>query len=62
MIERKQDGGINDTIYEQLDQAMAEADNAAQNAFQETVRRRKAEKDAVEAIRKVTVHCLYPVF
>ncbi|KAG4377930.1 hypothetical protein GLYMA_18G233500v4 [Glycine max] len=47
------DGGMDDTIYEQLEQARAEAENATLNAYQETVRRRKAEKDAFEAIRKV---------
>ncbi|TKY65436.1 U-box domain-containing protein 33 [Spatholobus suberectus] len=46
------DVGMNDTICDQLEQAMAEADNAVQNAYQETVRRRKAEREAFEAIRK----------
>ncbi|KAK7295091.1 hypothetical protein RJT34_17994 [Clitoria ternatea] len=46
------DGGMNDTIYDQLEQAMAEAENATRNAYQETMRRGKAEKDAFEAIRR----------
>ncbi|KAL2330297.1 hypothetical protein Fmac_017878 [Flemingia macrophylla] len=46
------DDEMNVTMYGQLQQAIAEAENAAENAYQETVRRRKAEKDAFEAIRK----------
>ncbi|XP_027349803.1 U-box domain-containing protein 33 isoform X3 [Abrus precatorius] len=46
------DGVMNDTIYDQLEQAMAEAENATRNAYQETIRRGKAEKDAFDAIRK----------
>ncbi|KAI4355079.1 hypothetical protein L6164_003887 [Bauhinia variegata] len=46
------DGG-GDSLYDQLDQAMAEADNARRDAYQESVRRGKAEKDAIEAIRRV---------
>lgn len=32
---------------------MSEAENAKQEAFQEALRRRRAEKDAVDAIRRV---------
>ncbi|XP_061360041.1 U-box domain-containing protein 33-like isoform X2 [Gastrolobium bilobum] len=46
------DGGRNDTLYDQLEQAMAESANATRNAYQETFRRGKAEKDALEAIRR----------
>ena len=34
---------------------MAEAGNARLEAFQETQRRRKAEKDAIEAMHKVNL-------
>ncbi|XP_068485036.1 U-box domain-containing protein 33 isoform X3 [Phaseolus vulgaris] len=47
-----QDSGIDDTIYDQLQQAMAEAEDASLTAYKETVRRRNAEKEAIEAIRK----------
>ncbi|XAR54055.1 Non-specific serine/threonine protein kinase [Bertholletia excelsa] len=47
------DGCMNDELYDQLDQTMAEADNARQEAFEESKRRRKAEKDAIEAIRRL---------
>lgn len=46
---------MNDTLYDQLEQAMSEANNATRHAYQETFRRGKAEKDAIEAIRRVTV-------
>ncbi|TKY63926.1 U-box domain-containing protein 33 [Spatholobus suberectus] len=46
------DGGMDDALYDQLEQAMAEASNARWDAYQETVKRGKAEKDAIDAIRK----------
>ncbi|XP_058743984.1 U-box domain-containing protein 33-like isoform X2 [Vicia villosa] len=45
------DGGM-DSVYDQLEQAMAEAEKARWEAYRETVRRRKAEKDLIDAIRK----------
>ncbi|CAL0315073.1 unnamed protein product [Lupinus luteus] len=47
------DGGMDDTLYDQLEQVMAKAENARWDAYHETVRRGKAEKDAIDAIRKV---------
>ena len=44
---------MNDDIYDQLELAMSEAENARREAFEESMRRRKAEKEAMEAIRKV---------
>ncbi|KAG6663518.1 U-box domain-containing protein 33-like [Carya illinoinensis] len=46
------DGSIDDTFYNYLEKAMAEAINAKQEAFQETVNRGKAEKNAIDAIRR----------
>ncbi|KAK9273562.1 hypothetical protein L1049_018372 [Liquidambar formosana] len=46
------EGSTDDKLYYQLEQAMAEAENARREAFEETVRRGKAEKDAIEAIRR----------
>ncbi|KAI4328794.1 hypothetical protein L6164_021123 [Bauhinia variegata] len=46
------DGGTDDPLFDQLEQVMAEADNARWDAYQETVRRGKAEKDSIEAIRR----------
>ncbi|XP_077241908.1 U-box domain-containing protein 33-like [Tasmannia lanceolata] len=40
-------------VFDQLDQAMVEADNCKREAFEESNKRRRAEKDAVDAIRKV---------
>ncbi|CAI8607298.1 unnamed protein product [Vicia faba] len=47
-----QDGGMNSVYDHQLEQAMAEAEKARWDAYRETVRRRKAEKDLIDAIRK----------
>ncbi|KAJ4955158.1 hypothetical protein NE237_011941 [Protea cynaroides] len=41
-----------DDIYYQLEQAMVEAENSRREAYEESLRRRKAEKHALEAIRK----------
>ncbi|XP_050385351.1 U-box domain-containing protein 33 isoform X3 [Argentina anserina] len=46
------DGNVDDTLYDHLDQAMAEAENAKREAFEEAIRRGKAEKDAIDAIRR----------
>ena len=55
VMEHKQDGGMDDTLYDQLEQAMGEAENARRDTYQETIRRGKAEKSAIDAIRRVTV-------
>ncbi|GAV81731.1 Pkinase domain-containing protein/U-box domain-containing protein [Cephalotus follicularis] len=47
------DGNIDGPpLYEQLEQAMTEAENSRREAFEEAIRRGKAEKGAIEAIRK----------
>ncbi|KAJ4843644.1 hypothetical protein Tsubulata_020159 [Turnera subulata] len=46
------DGSVEDPLYDQLEHAMAEAANSRREAFDEAVRRSKAEKEAIEAIRK----------
>ncbi|RVW47022.1 U-box domain-containing protein 33 [Vitis vinifera] len=43
---------LEENIYDQLEQAMVEAENSRREAFQESLRRSKAEKDAIEAIRR----------
>lgn len=48
---------MDDALYGQLEHAMAEAWNARQDAYHETVRRVKAEKEAKDAIRKVIFLC-----
>lgn len=42
--------GMNGELYAQLEQAMEEADNSKREAFEESSRRRKAEKDVFDAI------------
>lgn len=46
------DGSVDETLFDQLEKAMAEARNARREAFQETINRGKAEKDAIDAIRR----------
>ncbi|GMI73609.1 hypothetical protein like AT2G45910 [Hibiscus trionum] len=45
--------GTDNTLYDQLQQVMDEATNTKREAFEEAMRRAKAEKDALEAIRRV---------
>ncbi|XP_048321186.2 U-box domain-containing protein 33 isoform X2 [Ziziphus jujuba] len=49
------DGSIDEALYDHLEQALAEAENAKREAFHEAVRRGKAEKDAIDAIRRAKV-------
>lgn len=46
---------MDETLYSKLEKAMAEAENARLEAFQETQRRGKAEMDAIEAMHKVNL-------
>ncbi|CAL5381937.1 unnamed protein product [Camellia sinensis] len=46
------EGVMDCELYDQLEQAMVEADNSRREAFEESKRRRKAEKDAIDAIRR----------
>lgn len=46
---------MNDHLYEHLEQAMEEAENSKRQAFEESTRRRKAEKDTVDALHKVSL-------
>uniref|UniRef100_A0A7N0VM26 RING-type E3 ubiquitin transferase n=1 Tax=Kalanchoe fedtschenkoi TaxID=63787 RepID=A0A7N0VM26_KALFE len=43
---------VDDELYAQLEQAMAEADTSKREAYEESLRRRKAEKEAMEAARR----------
>ncbi|KAH7863818.1 hypothetical protein Vadar_022307 [Vaccinium darrowii] len=47
-----QEGRMSEELYDQLDQSMAEAENSRREAFDESMRRRKAEKDAIDAIHR----------
>ncbi|XP_021906273.1 U-box domain-containing protein 33 isoform X1 [Carica papaya] len=46
------DGSIDDNLYDQLRQTMVQAESSRREAFEEAVRRGKAEKDAIEAIHR----------
>ncbi|OVA14018.1 Protein kinase domain [Macleaya cordata] len=43
---------ITDEMYDQLQQAMAETEDSKREAFEESIRRRKAERYAIDAMRK----------
>ncbi|XVF33324.1 hypothetical protein REPUB_Repub17cG0158600 [Reevesia pubescens] len=45
------DGTIDNTLYDQLQQVMAEAANSRREAFEEAVRHAKAEKEALEGVK-----------
>lgn len=46
---------MDDTLYDQLERAMVEAENARRCAYQEALKRVKAEREAMDAISRVTV-------
>ncbi|GAB2223159.1 hypothetical protein Droror1_Dr00017297, partial [Drosera rotundifolia] len=50
-LEQQEKSG-NDEIYDQLEQALTEAENARREGFEEPKRQRKTEKDTIDAIRK----------
>lgn len=55
---------IND-LYDQLEQAITEAETSKQEAFVESIRRQKAEKEVLDISRKVSVQRFFflpPVF
>ncbi|KAF3646343.1 U-box domain-containing protein 33 [Capsicum annuum] len=45
-------GSMNDELYDKFEQYVAEAETARREAFEESIKRRKAEKDAIEARRR----------
>jgi hypothetical protein len=51
----QQEGNMNDDPYDQVLQALTQAEISRRSAFDESMRRRKAEKVAMDAICKVTV-------
>lgn len=53
---------MNDELYLQLEQSMAEAKTYTQEALDDSMRCRKAEKDAIDAIRRVNFLSLCSLF
>ncbi|XP_071685749.1 U-box domain-containing protein 33-like [Rutidosis leptorrhynchoides] len=45
--------GMHDELFDQIEQAMAEAESSKRDAFEESTRRSRAEKDAIESKRRV---------
>ncbi|GKC68347.1 hypothetical protein Tco_1100945, partial [Tanacetum coccineum] len=43
---------MNDALYDQPEQAMAEANSSKRDAFEESIRRRTTERDAMDTRRK----------
>jgi len=48
---------MDDALYGQLEQAMLEVANAKHESYQETFKRVKAEREAIDAVRKVIFLC-----
>ncbi|XP_071688685.1 U-box domain-containing protein 33-like [Rutidosis leptorrhynchoides] len=51
----RQERSINDELYDLLVQAIEDADKSKRDAFEESIRCRKLQKDVIEAKRKVSV-------
>lgn len=54
-------GSMNDELYDKFEQYVAEAETARREAFEESIKRRKAEKDAIEARRRVIYSLIFYV-
>lgn len=50
-----QDGNLQDELFDRLQQYVEEAENSRREAYEESIRRGKAEKKAIEARRKVNI-------
>lgn len=49
---------MNDELYDRLEQFVAEAESSRKEAYEESIKRKKAEKDVIDAIRRVkSQHC-----
>lgn len=48
-----QEGSVDDELYHRLQQYVAEAETFQREAYEESVRRKKAEKEVIDAIRRV---------
>ncbi|KAI3444534.1 hypothetical protein Pfo_001199 [Paulownia fortunei] len=46
------EGNMNDELYDRLDQFVAEAESSRKEAYEESIRRKKAEKDVIDALRR----------
>lgn len=50
-----QDQNIDDSLCNQLERALVEAENAKRAALEEAINRGKAEKDFLDAVRRVNL-------
>ncbi|KAL0397912.1 UNVERIFIED_CONTAM: U-box domain-containing protein 33 [Sesamum calycinum] len=46
------EGSMNDELYNQLEHLVVEAESCGKEAYEESIRRKKAEKDVIDAIRR----------
>ncbi|KAL9176205.1 hypothetical protein ABFS82_02G163900 [Erythranthe guttata] len=46
------EGNTNDELYDRIEQFMVEAENSRKEAYEESIRRKKAEKDGIDFIRR----------
>lgn len=56
-----QEGSGNDQLFDQLEQALQEAETSNRKAYEESNRRVKAEMDAVRAMRQVMSFEILPL-
>ena len=60
-----QEGGTNEQLYDQLEQALQETESSNRKAFEESERRIKAEMNAARDMRQVIsfgIHPFFPLF
>ena len=50
----QEDAGLDDEVYQSLQHALTEVENSKHEAYEESCRRQKAEREAMEAMRKVS--------
>ncbi|CAL9081883.1 unnamed protein product, partial [Musa acuminata var. zebrina] len=55
----QEDAGLDDELYKDLQHAVKEANNLTREAYEEALRRRKAERDLHDAAQKVRPYCMF---
>ncbi|KAL0428860.1 UNVERIFIED_CONTAM: U-box domain-containing protein 33 [Sesamum radiatum] len=51
-MKNSSEGSMNDELYDQLEHFVVEAESCRKEAYEESIRRKKAEKDVIDAIRR----------
>lgn len=55
----QEDAGLDDELYKDLQHAVKEANNLTREAYEEALRRQKAERDLHDAAQKVRPYCMF---